>query len=284
MARRINAHEHAWTTPDVYPWVSNLTPYGVNSLVYDIDDVRRDMDEYDIDQTVLIASPIHGRGSPYTIECLHKYPDEMYGIILLDYFADDIAAQVDDVMAIENLLGFRFGAAMQWGTMWQDAIEGDSWIIDPGLDAFWEAIEGHDAPQVQMLLNAPQLPEAQQVIDAHPSVTFVLDHLAWPDPQSHPADGPPYRHLRDIAEHPNVYVKITRTPSLDPYPFEDVHDYIRNLLDWFGSDRLLWGTDWVYHFKRATPWETIHFLDELSFLSSKDRRDFEYRTFESMLP
>ena len=284
MSRVVNTHEHAWTTPDEYEWVSDLTPFGVRQLVYDIDNVRQDMEDLGIDQTVLIASPIHGRGSPYTLECLRRYPEDFYGILLLDYFADDIASQVDDVLGRENVLGFRFGAVMKWGTMWQERTPEASWITDPELSDFWDAIKRYDAPQVQFLLEPTQLGAVEQLASAHPEVNFVLDHLAWPDPAEHPPDAAPYTDLQAIAEYPNTYVKLTRTPSLAPYPFSDVHDHIRNLFEWFGSGRLLWGTDWVYHFKKATPWETMHFLDELSFLSRRDIRDIQYRTFESMLP
>ena len=284
MSRIINAHEHAWTTPDAQPWVSDLTPFGVRQLVYDIDNVREDMTEYGIDQTVLIAPPIHGRGSPYTRECLRRYPDEFYGILLLDYFADDIAARVDAAFSQENVLGFRFGAVMRWGTMWQERTASADWFTDPELEPFWDALERYDTPHVQLLLEPPQLPAVEELIAAHPNVTFVLDHLADPDPSQHPPDGSPYTQLKSIAGHSNVYMKITRTPSREPYPFADIHGHIRNLFDWFGSERLLWGTDWVYHLKETTPWETIHFLEELPFVSQSDRRDLQYRTFKRLLP
>lgn len=283
MTRLVNAHEHAWTTPDAYPWVSDLTPFGVEQMVYSAENVRDDMAEFDVDRTVLIAAPIHGRGSPYTRECLREYPEDFYGIVLLDYFADDVGERVDDALAQENLLGFRFGAVMEWGSMWEHRTPEADWITSPDLDPFWTALERHDAPQVQLLLDAGQLDQAESVIADHPDVTFVLDHLAWPVPGEHPPDGAPYDRLEAIAGHSNAYVKVTQTPSLEPYPFDDIHDYVRNLLDWFGSDRLLWGTDWVYHFREATPWESIHFLEELPFVSTGDLKDLRYRTFESLV-
>ncbi|WP_436927487.1 amidohydrolase family protein [Halosimplex amylolyticum] len=284
MATVINAHEHVWTSEDQQPWVSDLTPPGVEKLVYTVDDLLADMETLGVDRTALIATPIHGRGSPYTMECLREYPDTFYGVILLDYFANDIGERVDRAFEQENLLGVRFGACMEYGTLWEHRTANAEWITSPDLDPFWEALERQTAPQVQIMLEASQIDQAEQVIAAHPDVTFVLDHLAWPTPGEHPPDEPPYTRLADVAEHSNAYVKVTHTPSQEPYPFEDVHGHVRQLVDWFGSDRLLWGTDWVYHFKEGTPWETTHFLDELDFLSTSDRRDLRYRTFETLLP
>jgi L-fuconolactonase len=282
MTRLVDAHEHAWTTPDRHPWVSDLTPFGVEEMVYTAEDLRQDMDALGVDRTVLIAPPVHGRGSPYTRECLREHPDAFDGVVLLDYFADDVRERVDEALALENLVGFRFGAVMEWGTMWEHRTPAADWITSPDLAPFWEAIERHDAPQVHLLLEAGQLDQVESVVAAHPGVTFVLDHLAWPVPGEHPADEAPYDRLESIAGHSNAYAKVTATPSEEPYPFEDVHDHVRNLLEWFGSDRLLWGSDWVYHFKQATPWETVHFVEALPFTSRGDVRDLRYRTYESL--
>jgi hypothetical protein len=48
-----------------------------------------------------------------------------------------------------------------------------------------------------------------------------------------------------LAKHPNVAVKASGLPSLSTqaYPFRDVHDAIRRLVDAFGPTRTFWGTD-----------------------------------------
>lgn len=276
----VDSHEHAWS--EEYPWVSDLTPPGIEKMVYTAEDLLGDMETLGIDRTALVATPIHGRGSPYTLDCLERYPEKFYGVVLLDYFADDVADRVDAVFEYDNVLGVRFGAVMEYGTMWEERTAEAEWITDPGLDPFWNAIERQDEPQVQILLEATQLDQAVAVAGDHPDVTFVIDHLGWPTPDEHPPDEAPFDQFGELAEYDNAYVKITHTPSLEPYPFEDVHDHVRALLDHFGSDRLTWGSDQIYHFKEATPWESLHFLDGLDFLSPGDRRDLLSRTFDSL--
>lgn len=280
----IDSHEHAWTFPEEYEWQSENTPPGVSMMVYTVEDVLADMETHGIDQTTLVATPIHGRGSPYTRECLRSYPDKFYGIILLDYFADDITERVHDAFDQENILGFRFGACLKYDSLWGERTNDADWITDEGLDEFWDALSAHDAPQVQILLEPEQFDQAEEVIAAHPDVTFVLDHLGWPTPGKHRARGEQYAVLEDISDYSNAHVKISHTPSLDPFPFHDIHDYVRYLVDQFGTDRLVWGSDYVYHFKKTTYWESLHFIDELPFLSETDRRRLRYRTFESLLP
>lgn len=280
----IDSHEHAWTAPEEYLWQSENTPPGVSMMVYTAEDVLANMEEHGVNQTSLIAPPIHERGSPYTRERLQTYPDRFYGIILLDYFSDDITAQVHDALDQENLLGFRFGACFEYDSLWEDRMNDADWITDEGLSEFWTAIEAHNAPQVQIMLEPEQFGQAEELIASHPNVTFVLDHVGWPTPGKHRPRGGKYVVLEDISEYSNAYLKITQTPSLDPYPFYDIHEYIRYLVEQFRTDRLMWGSDHIYHFTETTYWESMHFLDELPFLTETDRCRLRYRTFESLLP
>ena len=269
--RIIDAHTHAWTDEKEMSWETTGPP-GAESIVYTVENVREDMEALGVDEACLVATPIHGRGSEYTRSCVRATPDDMYGILWLDYKADDIADRVDDALGQENILGFRFYA------------EGGDDITSKKLNGFWRALEGWTDPQVHFLLRPWLLEAAESIVAAHPDVTFVFDHLAQPKPGKHNATEPPYSTLSQISDYSNAYVKVTKTPAIDPFPFTELHEYIRFLVNEFGSERLLWGSDFIYHFKQATPWETLHFLDQMEFISSGERRDLLYRTFESMLP
>jgi hypothetical protein len=70
--------------------------------------------------------------------------------------------------------------------------------------------------------------------------------------------------------------------SNEPFPFPGVHDHVRYVLEKYGSGRLLWGADHIYHFTGTTFWETLHFLEEVPSVSTEDLRDLRYRTFKSI--
>jgi predicted TIM-barrel fold metal-dependent hydrolase len=48
-----------------------------------------------------------------------------------------------------------------------------------------------------------------------------------------------------LAKYPNVAVKASGAPaySSEPYPYSNIHPYIRQMYDAFGPDRMFWGTD-----------------------------------------
>jgi len=85
-----------------------------------------------------------------------------------------------------------------------------------------------------------------EVARAHPDVTLVVDQLALPIAPAD--DGDPWATLPDVlelAEHPNVHLKVTGVPSLSraAYPYLDVREPVRRVLDAFGAARCLWASD-----------------------------------------
>jgi L-fuconolactonase len=61
-------------------------------------------------------------------------------------------------------------------------------------------------------------------------------------------DSPPFRQLPgvlELAQFPNVAMKLSAAPtlSLEPYPFEDLWEPVLRIVEAFGPERLMWGTD-----------------------------------------
>lgn len=263
----IDAHGHAWADEDEYAWTGDITPRGVEKIVYSVENYLDDMDTLDVDEAVLVATPIHGRGSPYILDCLEAYPDTFYGVVLLAYDADDIAARVDRAFAHDNVIGVR--------------LTGDE--IDDVNPELWEALTANDG-QAQFLIDPESLDVVEQLAGKYPDIQFVIDHLGMASGVgSHRPDEQPYATMSTLAEHSNVAVKLTHTPSAGPYPFADVHEHVRYLFEEFGSDRLLWGSDYIYHFKKTVLVDTRRFLDELEFLSEGDERRVLGRNMRALL-
>ena len=84
--------------------------------------------------------------------------------------------------------------------------------------------------------------------------TIVLPDRSRPDPprrpRPRPADGPGPRRrvLRDLAQRPHVYVKVSsvlrRVDGRVPEDLAFYRDRLDNLFALFGEDRLVYGSDW----------------------------------------
>jgi predicted TIM-barrel fold metal-dependent hydrolase len=91
-----------------------------------------------------------------------------------------------------------------------------------------------------------QLPQAVDLVDKCPGVTFVLNHCGMPDIAARAPDFWRSQILR-LAERPNVVCKVS---GLLLYAAEDqrsadgLRPWFGHVVASFGWDRVLWGGDW----------------------------------------
>jgi len=97
-----------------------------------------------------------------------------------------------------------------------------------------------------LLINEVQLEAAIALVDAHPELRFVLDHLGKPDVRARrPAtwEG----NFRALARRDNVVCKLSGLPfegDWAAWTIEDIRVYAEIALESFGPDRLMFGSDW----------------------------------------
>ncbi|WP_336629651.1 MULTISPECIES: amidohydrolase family protein [unclassified Microbacterium] len=99
-------------------------------------------------------------------------------------------------------------------------------------------------------VRAHQLPDVSDLAGAVPALPIVLDHLGKPsvgtaaDPLR--PDAGWLRDLRALAAHPRVAVKLSGLPAEAGglWSPAQVIPFLDAAADAFGSDRLLWGSDW----------------------------------------
>ena len=98
-----------------------------------------------------------------------------------------------------------------------------------------------------LLVNEPQLRQAIALVDAHPDLPFVLDHLGKPDVRASNLKswlGP----FRELAGRPNVVAaKLSGLPmeaDWANWTTEDLRPYLDAALEHFGPSRLMFASDW----------------------------------------
>jgi L-fuconolactonase len=97
-----------------------------------------------------------------------------------------------------------------------------------------------------LCLQRDQLPEAIALVRACPQVRFVLDHLGNPPIAAHGRE-PWAEDLAALAALPNVWCKLSGIVTVaDPaaWTIDDLAPYVDHALRVFGSERMMWGSDW----------------------------------------
>lgn len=93
---------------------------------------------------------------------------------------------------------------------------------------------------------ARQLPVAINLVDKCPKVSFILDHCGVPLVKEKILH--PWReHIKEIAGFPNIVCKVSGLVAyahLDDWTPEDLQPYIDHVIECFGWDRVMFGSDW----------------------------------------
>jgi predicted TIM-barrel fold metal-dependent hydrolase len=93
---------------------------------------------------------------------------------------------------------------------------------------------------------ARQLPIAISLVRQCPGVNFILDHCGVPQVKEK-ALNPWRQHIREISQFPNVTCKISGLVAYaDPEHWApaDLRPFIDHVLEHFGWDRVMFGSDW----------------------------------------
>lgn len=123
--------------------------------------------------------------------------------------------------------------------------EPDAYPADPAFNAALAELPRRGLTY-DLLVFARQLPAAIALVDRHPDLPVVLDHIAKPVVQ-----GPPpaewLKNLRELARRPRIHCKfsgvVTEVPGRRWTP-DLLRPYFDAALEAFGPDRLMFGSDW----------------------------------------
>jgi len=231
---RIDAHQHFWRLArGDYGW-----------LTADLAAIHRDYEPADlapllkaarIDRTVLVqAAPSHAE----TEFLLHlaETADFVAGVVgWTDFEAEDAAHRIAALAAREKLVGLR--------PMIQD-IPDPRWMLNeatrPAIEAMAEEGLTFDA-----LVMPRHLPILGEFAARHPGLDIVIDHAAKPDIAAGAFDVWA-RDMRALAAQTRLVCKLSglATEAAPGWSTETLRPYVEVLIEAFGADRLMWGSDW----------------------------------------
>lgn len=143
-------------------------------------------------------------------------------------------------------------------------------LTDGSLNWLWAEAEGAGMPI--SLLAGNFLPTVGEIARRHPGLRLLIDHLGM---KLRAVDDEAFGNMHKLlalAKFPNIAVKASAIPgySSQPYPFRNIHPYLRAVHEAFGPERMFWGTDIT---KMTCSWRecVTLFTEELPWLSEADK-------------
>ena len=236
----VDAHHHFWPQPrpELYPWLTE--PLAGLRRPFGPDDLRPLLEAAGVDRTVLVQT----RSSlDESIDLLATAAGSGFvaGVVAwVDLTDPEVRRAIARLRAApggERLVGIRHQARDEADAGWLARAE-----VHQGLAAVAEAGLAYD-----LLVRTPQLPAAVAAARAHPSLRFVIDHLAKPGIAAGPEDLDWAAGMMPFADLPNVSCKLSgMVTEADWAGWQpaDLQPYVDRVYSWFGEDRLLYGSDW----------------------------------------
>jgi L-fuconolactonase len=236
---RIDAHHHFWDPARFsYPWLAGAAMDPI-SRAFAPDDLRGALGPERIDGTVLVQTRSSLLETREFLE-LAAATDFVYGVVgWVDLTSPGVA---DDLDALLD------GPAGRWlvGIRHQVHDEPDpDWLARADVRRGLAAVQARGLAY-DLLVRARELPAAVGAARDLPGLQFVLDHIAKPR-IADGRDDPWSQRLPALAAQPNVAVKLSgmvTEADWATWSAGDLRPFVGQVAEWFGVERLLFGSDW----------------------------------------
>lgn len=235
----VDAHHHFWTpSRHDYYWMAGAELDPIRRA-FGPEELRPELEAAGVDFTVLVQ----------TVPSVEE-TREFMGIAARTRFVAGVVGWVDltDAAVDESIaeLQARLDGKMLVGIRHQVHDEKDpQWLLRPdvwrGLEAVRDAGLAYD-----ILIRPRELPAALATARAFPEMQLVIDHLAKPPIASGEIDAwagqmEPFREL------PHVLCKLSgmvTEADWTGWTPADLHPYVVRVVDIFGPERVMFGSDW----------------------------------------
>ncbi|MFE3651406.1 MULTISPECIES: amidohydrolase family protein [unclassified Streptomyces] len=235
----IDAHHHVWDlSVRDQGWIAGpeLAPLRRDFHLCDLEPQAR---AAGVDRTVLVQTVTVAEETPELL-ALAAGSDAVAGVVgWTDLTASDVAGELARLRALpggEWLRGIRHqvqGEPDPWWLTRPEVLRGLRTVADAGL-------------VYDVVVLPHQLPAAVSAARHLPELTFVLDHLGKPPIRSGQLE-PWAAAVRELASQPNTVCKLSgmvTEADWHEWTVDVLRPYADTVLDAFGPQRLMFGSDW----------------------------------------
>jgi L-fuconolactonase len=235
----IDAHHHLWQrSRGDYDWLDSRISPGLAPIERDylLEDYRRLAAANGIAGSVLVQAAQTEAETRWLLAQAHAADHLVRGVVgWIDMAAPDAADVLGDLARDPLLRSIR--------PMLQDISEVD-WVLHPRLDAAFRALIDLDL-SFDLLIRPAHLGSSLTLLTRHPDLRAIVDHCAKPD-IAHGTWQPWADGMRRVALETGAWCKLSGlvTEAAPGWKVDDLRRYVEHVMEWFGPERVVWGSDW----------------------------------------
>ena len=229
----IDAHQHVWQLGRngcVWPTAAERPIY----RAYGLADFRAEALPRGVSRTVLVQSQPDARDTEWLLG-LAEADDLVAGVVgWADLGAPDAPVRIASLAARPKLKALR--------PMVQDLAA--DWYDDPALDPAFAAMVEHGL-RLDALVRVPHLASLDRLAARFPQLGIVIDHAAKPRIDAGAGFAEWHAAIAPLGARPNVSCKLSGLlTECGRAPPAAIEPYAAAILELFGPERTLWGSDW----------------------------------------
>ena len=259
----VDSHQHFWQVGRFdYPWMSPE----VRVLYQDHlpQQLKPILESCGVRKTVLVQASNSRSETLWLLKLAEQYAFIAGVIGWVDLTADDCSDQLDELTAHARFKGVRHLVESE---------PEDDWLAQPLVIKNLRRLAARGVTY-DLLAHTRHLRHAIKVAESCPDLRFVLDHLAKPPIANREIDEW-RRELKPLAALPNVWCKLSglvTEANWTSWQAEDLQPYVDVALEYFGPQRLMFGSDWPVCLLASSYERVLETADKLlAGLSAKER-------------
>ena len=230
----IDSHHHFWEIDRFdYSWMPEGSPLATD---YGPEELKPLMANAGVDYTVTVQAVSSPDEARWLLE-LAEDNEFIAGVVgWVDLTDPEVGHTLDELQQSKCFVGVRH--------IWESE-EDPGWIVNSGAINGLKELARRDLA-FDFLAKPPNLPYIPQVMDQVPDLRAVVDHIAKPLIADHVVE-PWLTDLRKVASINGVHCKVSgmiTEANHQNWTVDDLRPYVHHVLGMFGSDRLMFGTDW----------------------------------------
>ena len=265
----IDSHHHFWdpASGGDYGWLSG--PFEPLNRTFEPADLRPSLEKNGVAGTVLVQT-WNDLGETWDFIKTAEATDFVAGVVGW--------VDLTDSNLLETLAALQGSQYGKWLVGVRHLIQTESdpnWLLREDVRQGLKAVEAAGLVY-DLVPNLPQLPSCIKTVEAFPNMRFVLDHISKPEIRNQGFDewAVLIREFRNQRGH--VWCKLSgmvTEANWQSWTAEDLKPYVHEVLDVFGTDRCMFGTDWPVCLVAASYDRVVDALQEcIKDLSEAERR------------